>query len=116
MPIRSLDQVEIALLSGHGSRKGCRFGVAYRFRFLPVGGGPAPSAPGPPPTEQLRSGRIAVHHATAVGAQVHPAVRCPGGALLFGAGQEEQTSIETDGGNLIRKTITCHNSGGAALE
>ncbi|THA50658.1 RICIN domain-containing protein [Streptomyces sp. A1136] len=36
--------------------------------------------------------------------------------LLFGAGQQEQTSIETDGGNLIGKTIAYHNSGGAALK
>ncbi|MER7835974.1 RICIN domain-containing protein [Streptomyces sp. NPDC096040] len=36
--------------------------------------------------------------------------------LLFGAGQEEQTSIETDGGNLINKTIAYHNSGGTALK
>ncbi|KOV94167.1 lectin [Streptomyces sp. NRRL B-3648] len=36
--------------------------------------------------------------------------------LLFGAGQQEQTSIETDGGNLIGKTIAYRNSGGAALK
>ncbi|MER6069645.1 RICIN domain-containing protein [Streptomyces sp. NPDC001817] len=36
--------------------------------------------------------------------------------LLFGAGQQEQTSIETDGGNLISKTIDYHNRGGAALK
>ena len=36
--------------------------------------------------------------------------------LLFGAGQQEQTTPETDGGNLIRKTIAYHNSGGAALK
>ena len=36
-------------------------------------------------------------------------------ALLFGAGQQEQTSIETDGGNLINKTIAYRNSGGVAL-
>ena len=36
--------------------------------------------------------------------------------LLFGAGQQEQTSIESDGGNLISKTIAYHNSGGAALK
>ncbi|MGW7816893.1 RICIN domain-containing protein [Streptomyces puniciscabiei] len=36
--------------------------------------------------------------------------------LLFGAGQQEQTSIETDGGNLIRKTIAYHSSGGTALK
>jgi hypothetical protein len=35
--------------------------------------------------------------------------------LLFGAGQQEQTSVETDGGNLIGKTIAYHNSGGVAL-
>ncbi len=35
--------------------------------------------------------------------------------LLFGAGQQEQTTIETDGGNLIRKTIAYHNAGGTAL-
>jgi hypothetical protein len=37
-------------------------------------------------------------------------------ALLFGPGQWEQTSVETDGGNLIRKTIAYRNSGGAALK
>jgi hypothetical protein len=37
-------------------------------------------------------------------------------ALLFGAGQQEQTSIESDGGNLISKTIAYHNSGGVALK
>lgn len=37
-------------------------------------------------------------------------------ALLFGAGQGEQTSVETDGGNLINKTIAYHNSGGEALK
>lgn len=37
-------------------------------------------------------------------------------ALLFGAGQQEQTSIESDGGNLIRKTIAYHNSGGVPLK
>ncbi|WP_310727248.1 RICIN domain-containing protein [Streptomyces sp. N2A] len=36
--------------------------------------------------------------------------------LLFGPGQQEQTSVETDGGNLIGKTITHHNSGGTALK
>ncbi|MFC5908115.1 RICIN domain-containing protein [Streptacidiphilus monticola] len=35
--------------------------------------------------------------------------------LLFGPGQQEQTTVETDGGNLIRKTIAYHNSGGVAL-
>lgn len=37
-------------------------------------------------------------------------------ALLFGAGHHEQTGIESDGGNLIRKTIAYHNSGGVALK
>jgi hypothetical protein len=37
-------------------------------------------------------------------------------ALLFGPGQGEQTTVETDGGNLIRKTIAYHNSGGTALK
>ncbi|WP_327316771.1 RICIN domain-containing protein [Streptomyces sp. NBC_01235] len=36
--------------------------------------------------------------------------------LLFGAGQQEQTSVETDGGNLINKTIAYNNSGGKALK
>nr|WP_254553030.1 RICIN domain-containing protein [Kitasatospora sp. MMS16-BH015] len=36
--------------------------------------------------------------------------------LLFGAGQQEQTTPETDGGNLINKTIAYHNSGGTALK
>lgn len=36
--------------------------------------------------------------------------------LLFGAGQQEQTSIETDGGNLIRKTIAYHHAGGVPLQ
>ncbi|MFD9487519.1 hypothetical protein [Streptomyces sp. NPDC059991] len=36
--------------------------------------------------------------------------------LLFGAGQQEQTSVETDGGNLIKKAIDYHNSGGTALK
>ncbi|WP_426505541.1 RICIN domain-containing protein [Dactylosporangium sp. McL0621] len=35
--------------------------------------------------------------------------------LLFGAGWTEQTTPETDGGNLINKTIAYHNSGGTAL-
>jgi hypothetical protein len=35
--------------------------------------------------------------------------------LLFGAGQQEQTTVETDGGNLISKTIAYHDSGGVAL-
>jgi hypothetical protein len=37
-------------------------------------------------------------------------------ALLFGAGQQEQTSVETDGGNLINKTIAYRNSGGTPLK
>ncbi len=37
-------------------------------------------------------------------------------ALLFGAGQGEQTSIQTDGNNLINKTIAYRNSGGTALK
>ncbi len=37
-------------------------------------------------------------------------------ALLFGAGQGEQTSVETDGGNLISKTIAYRNAGGVALK
>ncbi len=37
-------------------------------------------------------------------------------ALLFGAGQGEQTSVESDGNNLINKTIAYHNSGGTALK
>ena len=36
--------------------------------------------------------------------------------LLFGAGHGEQTSVETDGGNLINKTIAYQNSGGAVLK
>ncbi|NUT37308.1 MAG: hypothetical protein HOV79_30040 [Hamadaea sp.] len=36
-------------------------------------------------------------------------------ALLFGAGWTEQTTPETDGGNLIRKTIAYRTSGGVAL-
>jgi hypothetical protein len=36
--------------------------------------------------------------------------------LLFGPGQQEQTTVESDGGNLIRKTIAYHNSGGTALK
>ncbi|MFF7883607.1 RICIN domain-containing protein [Streptomyces sp. NPDC020794] len=36
--------------------------------------------------------------------------------LLFGAGWSEQTTPETDGGNLINKTIAYHNSGGTALK
>ncbi|MDX3190894.1 RICIN domain-containing protein [Streptomyces sp. MN03-5084-2B] len=37
-------------------------------------------------------------------------------ALLFGAGQQEQTGVETDGGNLISKTTAYHNSGGTPLK
>ncbi|WP_232246585.1 RICIN domain-containing protein [Kitasatospora mediocidica] len=37
-------------------------------------------------------------------------------ALLFGPGQQEQTTAETDGGNLINKTIAYHNSGGTPLK
>ncbi|WP_406349031.1 RICIN domain-containing protein [Streptomyces sp. NBC_01597] len=37
-------------------------------------------------------------------------------ALLFGAGQQEQTSVESDGGNLINKTIAYRNSGGTPLK
>ncbi|CCK27714.1 parallel beta-helix repeat-containing ricin B lectin [Streptomyces davaonensis JCM 4913] len=36
--------------------------------------------------------------------------------LLFGAGWTEQTTVESDGGNLIRKTIAYHNSGGTPLK
>jgi len=36
-------------------------------------------------------------------------------ALLFGAGQGEQTSAETDGGNLINKTISYRSAGGVAI-
>ncbi|WP_234360084.1 RICIN domain-containing protein [Streptomyces sp. DSM 15324] len=36
--------------------------------------------------------------------------------LFFGAGWSEQTTPETDGGNLINKTIAYHNSGGTALK
>jgi hypothetical protein len=36
-------------------------------------------------------------------------------ALLFGPGQQEQTTVESDGGNLINKTIAYHHSGGVAL-
>ncbi|MFC8436459.1 RICIN domain-containing protein [Streptomyces sp. NPDC057253] len=35
--------------------------------------------------------------------------------LLFGAGWSEQTTPETDGGNLFRKTIAYRDSGGTAL-
>ncbi|GAB2829246.1 RICIN domain-containing protein [Lentzea nigeriaca] len=37
-------------------------------------------------------------------------------ALLFGPGQQEQTTVESDGGNLINKTIAYHNSGGTPLK
>ncbi|MEV4560401.1 RICIN domain-containing protein [Kitasatospora sp. NPDC049285] len=37
------------------------------------------------------------------------------GALLFGAGWSEQTTPETDGGNLVNKTIANHNAGGTPL-
>ena len=37
-------------------------------------------------------------------------------ALLFGAGWSEQTTIESDGGNVIRKTIAYRNLGGVALK
>nr|BFD92472.1 hypothetical protein KitaXyl93_38320 [Kitasatospora sp. Xyl93] len=38
------------------------------------------------------------------------------GALLFGAGWSEQTTPETDGGNLVNKTTAYRNSGGTALK
>ncbi|MFD5466020.1 RICIN domain-containing protein [Kitasatospora sp. NPDC127059] len=38
------------------------------------------------------------------------------GALLFGAGWQEQTTPETDGGNLINKTIAYRDSGGTPLK
>jgi hypothetical protein len=37
-------------------------------------------------------------------------------ALLFGPGHGEQTTVESDGGNLIRKTIAYRKSGGAPLK
>jgi hypothetical protein len=37
-------------------------------------------------------------------------------ALLFGAGQQDQTTPETDGGHLINKTIIYWQSGGTALK
>ncbi|MFI8455397.1 RICIN domain-containing protein [Kitasatospora sp. NPDC085464] len=37
-------------------------------------------------------------------------------ALLFGAGQQEQTAVESDGGNLINKTIAYRNAGGTPLK
>lgn len=36
-------------------------------------------------------------------------------ALLFGAGHSEQTTPETDGGNLVRKTIDNWQAGGTPL-
>ncbi|MCX4609710.1 RICIN domain-containing protein [Streptomyces mirabilis] len=36
--------------------------------------------------------------------------------LLFGPGQQEQTTVESDGGNLINKTIAYRKSGGTALK
>ncbi|MEV7021670.1 RICIN domain-containing protein [Kitasatospora sp. NPDC093558] len=36
--------------------------------------------------------------------------------LMFGAGQQEQTTVETDGGNLINKTTAYHNSGGTLIK
>jgi hypothetical protein len=36
--------------------------------------------------------------------------------LLFGPGHDEQTTVETDGRNLIRKTISYHKSGGQPLK
>ncbi|MFB0614834.1 RICIN domain-containing protein [Streptomyces sp. AGS-58] len=36
--------------------------------------------------------------------------------LLFGPGQQEQTTAESDGGNLINKTIAYRKSGGTALK
>ncbi|WP_308402698.1 RICIN domain-containing protein [Streptomyces sp. AC550_RSS872] len=37
-------------------------------------------------------------------------------ALLFGAGWQEQTTVESDGGNLINKTINYRKSGGTPLQ
>ncbi|MGW1762260.1 RICIN domain-containing protein [Streptomyces mirabilis] len=37
-------------------------------------------------------------------------------ALLFGPGQQEQTTVESDGGNLVNKTIAYRNSGGTPLK
>ncbi|GAA2143044.1 hypothetical protein GCM10009760_28960 [Kitasatospora kazusensis] len=37
-------------------------------------------------------------------------------ALLFGPGQQEQTTVESDGGNLINKTTAYRNSGGTPLK
>jgi len=36
-------------------------------------------------------------------------------ALLFGAGQDEQTGAETDGNNLINKTIKYWTAGGVQI-
>ncbi|MFD5792242.1 RICIN domain-containing protein [Streptomyces diastatochromogenes] len=36
--------------------------------------------------------------------------------LFFGPGQQEQTTVESDGGNLINKVIAYHNSGGTPLK
>jgi hypothetical protein len=36
-------------------------------------------------------------------------------ALLFGAGHGEQTGLETDGRNVINKTIAYRNAGGVTL-
>ena len=36
-------------------------------------------------------------------------------ALLFGAGRDDQTTPETDGGNLIAKTTAYRQAGGATL-
>ncbi|WP_078661667.1 RICIN domain-containing protein [Streptomyces sp. NRRL B-24484] len=38
------------------------------------------------------------------------------GGILFGAGWQEQTTPETDGGNLINKTIAYRNAGGTPLK
>jgi hypothetical protein len=35
--------------------------------------------------------------------------------LLFGPGQQEQTSVDTDGGNLINKVIAYRAAGGVGL-
>ncbi|WP_405867690.1 sigma-70 family RNA polymerase sigma factor [Streptomyces sp. NBC_01515] len=37
-------------------------------------------------------------------------------ALMFGQGSDKSTTIETDGGNLFRKTIAYRNSGGTPLK
>ena len=36
--------------------------------------------------------------------------------LLFGPGQEEQTTVDTDGGNLIKKTKAYRKKGGQPLK